>query len=112
MAPSLTSHHSIFFTLFVGPIPVTGAAFSFFFSIPKLTESSEKKKRKEKKEKNHTANPGKEKEKKKRKRTANANPKKKLNGQPRKRKKKVKRWSKVTAMSPLCVFNYNIAIEL
>ena len=45
LAPSLTSHHSIFFTLFVGPIPVTGAAFSFFFSIPKLTESSEKKKR-------------------------------------------------------------------
>ena len=37
-------HHSIFFTLFVGPIPVTGAAFSFFFSVLKLTESSEKKK--------------------------------------------------------------------
>ena len=31
--------------------------------------------------------------------------------QPRKRKKKVKRWSKVAAMGPLCVFNYNIAIE-
>ena len=43
--------------------------------------------------------------------------KKKLNGQPRKRKekkrkKKVKRWSKVVAVGPLCVFNYNIAIEL
>ena len=30
----------------------------------------------------------------------------------RKRKKKVKRWSKVAAVGPLCVFNYNIAIEL
>ena len=40
-------HHSIFFTLFVGPIPVTGAAFSFFFSVLKLTESSEKKKKTE-----------------------------------------------------------------
>ena len=38
--------------------------------------------------------------------------KKKLNGQPRKRKKRVKRWSKVTAVGPICVFNYSIAIEL
>ena len=37
--------------------------------------------------------------------------KKKLNGQPKKRKKKVKRWSKVAAVGPLCVFNYNIAIR-
>ena len=48
-----------------------------------------------------------------------------MNGQPRKRKrkkkksqrqlkkkKKVKRWSKVAAVGPLCVFNYNITIEL
>ena len=28
------------------------------------------------------------------------------------KKKKVKRWSKVAAVSPLSVFNYNIAIEL
>ena len=27
------------------------------------------------------------------------------------KKKKVKRWSKVAAMGPLCVFNYNIAIR-
>ena len=40
--------------------------------------------------------------KKKKKQTANANP----------GKKKVKRWSKVAAVDPLCVFNYNIAIEL
>ena len=31
LAPSLTSHHSIFFTLFVGPIPVTLYNFFFFF---------------------------------------------------------------------------------
>ena len=47
--------------------------------------------------------PRKRKEKKK-KQTANANPEEK--------KKKVKRWSKVAAVGPLCVFNYNIAIEL
>ena len=56
-----------------------------------------KKKRKEKK--NCIANPRK---KKKKHRTAN----------PGKEKKKVKRWSKVVAVGPLCVFNYNIAIEL
>ena len=44
LAPSLISHHSIFFTLFVGPIPVTRYNF-FFFSIPKFTEPSEKKKK-------------------------------------------------------------------
>ena len=31
---------------------------------------------------------------------------------PTQKKKKVKRWSKVAAVDPLCVFNYNIAIEL
>ena len=30
----------------------------------------------------------------------------------KKYKKKVKRWSKVATIGPLCVFNYNIAIEL
>ena len=30
LAPSLTSHHSIFFTLFVSPIPVTRCSFFFF----------------------------------------------------------------------------------
>ena len=36
LAPSLTSHHSIFFTLFVGPIPVTRCSFffSFFLQCP------------------------------------------------------------------------------
>ena len=43
------------------------------------------------------------KKKKKKKNIANAKPKK---------KKKVKRWSKVEAVGLLCVFNYNIAIEL
>ena len=76
LAPSLTSHHSIFFTLFVGPISVTSAAFSFFifsflFSVPKLTESSEKKKKKKKNQprkkkiNNRTTNPEKKKNEKK-----------------------------------------------
>ena len=30
----------------------------------------------------------------------------------KKKKKNFKRWSKVAAVGPLCVFNYNIAIEL
>ena len=46
LAPSLTSHHSIFFTLFVGPIPITRCRFSFFSSVPKLIEPSGKKKKK------------------------------------------------------------------
>ena len=47
LAPSFNFHHSIFFTLFVGPIPVTHCRlfFSFFFSVPKLTKPSEKKKK-------------------------------------------------------------------
>ena len=98
LAPSLTSHHSIFFTLFVGPIPVTSAAFSFFFFSTQTHWTQWKKKTKpeqtelvkKRKKKNRTANP---------------------------RKKKThywvnKRWSKVAAVDPLCVFNYNIVIEL
>ena len=45
LAPSLTFHHSIFFTLFVGPIPLTWCSF-FFFSVAKLIEPSRKKKEK------------------------------------------------------------------
>ena len=69
-APSLTSHHSIFFTLFVGPIPVTSAAFSFFFfQYPNSLNPVEKKKTKpeqtelvkKRKKKNRTANPRKKK---------------------------------------------------
>ena len=37
---------------------------------------------------------------------------KKNNANPEKKKKKVKTWSKVAVVGPLCVFNYNIAIEL
>ena len=49
LAPSLNFHHSIFFTLFVGLIPVTRCSF-FFFSIPKLIEPSGKKKMEEEEE--------------------------------------------------------------
>ena len=69
LAPSLTSHHSIFFTLFVGPIPVTSAAFSFFFFSTQTPKPSGKKNQtrtnrtseEKKKKKNRTANPRKKK---------------------------------------------------
>ena len=88
LAPSPTSHHSIFFTLFVGSIFVTGATF-FFFLVPKLIESSErkkkkknqtelvKKKKKRKEKKNCTANLGKEKKKKKKRTNSQRQPRKK-----------------------------------
>ena len=50
--------------------------------------AQEKKKRKEKKERKPTP------------------------AQKKKKKKKFKRWSKVAAVGPLCVFNYNIAIAI
>ena len=43
LALSLTCHHSIFFTLFMGLIPVTQC--SFFFSITKPSEKKRKKRR-------------------------------------------------------------------
>ena len=54
LALSLNFHHSIFFTLFVGLIPVTHCRLFFFFLfflfffflVPKLTEPSGKKKKK------------------------------------------------------------------
>ena len=46
LASSLTCHHLIFFTLFVGSIPVTRCR--FFFLVPKLTEPKNKKKEKKK----------------------------------------------------------------
>ena len=66
----------------------------FFFLVPKLTEANIKIKNKK------TEQPTQE--------------KKKKNEQPMltQKKKKVKRWSKVAAVDPLCVINYNIAIEL
>ena len=56
LASSLTSHHLIFFTLFVGPISVIGVAFSFSFSFffflqyPNSSNLVKKKKNKRKKE--------------------------------------------------------------
>ena len=111
LAPSLTSHHSIFFTLFVGPIPVTGAAFSFFFSIPKLTESSEKKKKKKKEQTELVKKKKKEpnSQPKKRKKELNNQPrrktkkKKKKTANPRKEKKKSKGGQKLQLWVPMCV---------
>ena len=83
LAPSLTCHHSIFFILFMGPIPITRCSlFIYFFSIPKLTKSSKKKKK--------TPNPVKEEEKKDKR-------KKKEPSQWRQWRRKKKIWSKVAA---------------
>ena len=73
LAPSLNFHHSIFFTLFVSPIPV-GAAFFFSFFLFSSTQTYItylKKKKRKKKEPNNQ--PGEE------------------------RKKKSQKWSKVVA---------------
>ena len=48
LAPSLTSHHSIFFTLFVSLIPVTRCSFFFFLQYPNSPSLVKKK--------NHTQN--------------------------------------------------------
>ena len=98
LASSLTFHHSIFFTLFVGPIPVTRCSFFFFSSVPKLTEPSEKKKMK--------TEPVKEEEKKKKKpRTNQTNErrrrKKKRTERPTQEKKGKKKNQKVR-LSTIC----------
>ena len=85
----------------MSPYLSAGTVF-FFFLIPKLIEANIKKIKKKKK---RTANPGKEEKRKKKKKKEQPTPTKK-------KKKKVKRWSKVATVGPLCVFNYNIAIEL
>ena len=93
LAPSITCHHSIFFILFVGPIPVTLCRI-FFFSFS-ITEPSEKKKKEPnqwKKKEEPNCQPGEEREK--------------------KRVKSGQKVGLVLFVSPLCVFNYNIAIEL
>ena len=103
--PSQIIHHSfgkitfIFITQFFHTIhgSHTCQQVHFFFLVPNSPKLILKKKK--------TEQPTQEKKKKK-KPTANAHPGKE------KEKKKVKRWSKVAAVGPLCVFNYNIAIEL
>ena len=108
LATSLLFSSLNFFTLFMGPTPIS--QYSFFFSSTQLTEANIKKKKKK-----LTANPGKEKKKKKKntnsqrqprkrkrkKKKKKKNPKptptqekKKPNSQPRKRKEKKKKKSK------------------
>ena len=75
LAPSLISHHSIFFTLFVGPILVTQCSFFFYFfsfflfQYPDhpnpVKEERKRKKKKKKKETQITLNPKKNNNKKK-----------------------------------------------
>ena len=50
LEPSLTCHHSIFFTLFVDPILVTRCSFFFFFFS--ITKPSERRRKKKKKKRN------------------------------------------------------------
>ena len=88
LASSPNFHHSIFFTLFIGPYVSASAAFSFsfFFQYPNSPKINKKKKKK----KNRTA---------------------KKKGK-KKKSKVVKSCGWVLFVGPLCVFNYNIAIEL
>ena len=96
-------HYSIFFTLFVGPILVTRCI--FFFPVPKLIEPSEKKKKKTP-EQIEPVKERRRRKKKKKNRTANQEKKGK------KKSKVVKSYGWVLFVGPLCLFNYNIAIEL
>ena len=119
LAPSHNFDHLIFFTLFVGLIPVTHCRlFSFF--LPKLIKPSEKKKKKKKKKIKKKEKPiidkwKKEEEEKKRKKKKK---KKKKKNRTAKKKGKKKKESKVVKSCgwcclwvPICVFNYNIANE-
>ena len=93
MGPTPVSRYNVF-SFFFFSVPNSPKLILFFFLKKKL--NGQPRKRKEKKKK------------KKKTQTANANPGK----EKEKEKKKVKRWSKVAAVGPLCVFNYNIAIDL
>ena len=96
-------HHSIFFTLLVGPILVTGVAFSFFFfSTQTHWIHWRKKKRrpnywKKKRKKELHSQPRKKKFEQP---TQDKKKKKKRTVQPTQEKKKVKRWSKIVTVSP------------
>ena len=46
LEPSLTCHYSIFFTLFVGPIPITWCSLFFFFPVSLNLVKKEKEKKK------------------------------------------------------------------
>ena len=94
LAPSFNFHPSIFFTLFVGPIPVTHCRL-FFLSVPKLTEPSEKKKKKNEKKKKMKRKETQDRPKWKKEEEGK---KKKRTEQPtrrRKEEKKSQKWSKV-----------------
>ena len=91
----------------MGPIPVTRYNF-FFFSIPKFTEPSEKKK-----------NPKQTEPVKERRRKIiiiiiiiTEQPTRRIKEKKKKKSKVVKSCSWVLFVGPLCVFNYNIVIEL
>ena len=91
--PSLNIFHTI-----CGPYTCHQCSFFiFFFQYPNSLNPVEKK--------NQTRTD----------RTSEEKKKKESNSQPKKKKTHYwvnKRWSKVAAVNPLCVFNYNIAIEL
>ena len=106
LAPSLNFHHSIFFTLFVGPIPVTHCRlllFFFFFQYPNSPNLVKKKKDPEQTE------PVKEEEEEEEERIEQPTQEKKGK---KKSQKVVRSCGWVLFVGLLCVFDYNIAIEL
>ena len=100
-------HHSLSITQYFShylwaPYLSLGAVFSFFFSlVPKLTEPSKKKKTQNK--------PNSERRRRRKKRIKQPTQEKKGK---KKSQKVVRSCGWVLFVSPLCVFNYNIAIEL
>ena len=97
-------HHSIFSHYSWVPHLSADTMFFLFSFFQYPTHRSQYYLKKKKK----TERPTQEKKRKEKKKNTNSQ----RQPRKRKRKKKVKRWSKVTAVGPLCVFNYNIAIEL
>ena len=87
LAPSLTFHYSIFFTLFMGPMPVTRCSFFFFFFFLQFPNSPNLLKKKKDPEQTE---PVKEEEEEEEERIEQPT-------QEKKGKKKVKRWSKDAA---------------
>ena len=100
LAPSLSYHHLIFFTLFVDPISVTRCSFFLFFlpvpRNPKKKKTEPRWRKERKKEKKKQEDPRETK--------------------PRWEKKKKVDWSKGAAelwlVGPSCMFNYKNIIEL
>ena len=114
--PSLSFHHSLFFTLFGGPTPVTVHLFFFFFQVPRNLNPVKKKpqwrrpnpmKKKGKKKKPMKTEPSEEEEEKKKKNLV-----RKIELVRKKKKKKSQLVKRCSWVGSSCVFNYKNVIEL